>query len=171
MDGTLAVLFIVASLGDMITNDCPTNCVQQSPAAARLNVQAADLIYQQRSIGHEAYVSFDAPVSYGPFQPMIGVSATSIGDLWIGFGAKWTTEDLIDGPFFIEASLLPGLYIADDGPDIGGTTQFRSAFGVGYTFKNGDTVSVHFDHRSNADTQNTNPGLETLGLRYAVAFE
>jgi hypothetical protein len=169
MDGTLAVLFIIAGLSDMAVNVCPTGCLQQSAEAPQFSVQASDVIFQEKSIGQEIYVGYDSGQSYGPFATTYGASSTADGDLWIGVGAKWTSKDIISGPFFVELSLMPGLYAQGDGPDIGGALQFRSALGAGYEFDNGSTLAVLFDHRSNADTQDTNPGLETLGIRYAFA--
>jgi hypothetical protein len=170
MDGTLAVLFIVAGLTDMGVNHCPTGCLQQSEAAPRFNIQAADVIFQEDRIGQEIYVGYDSGQSYGPFAMTYGASSTADGDLWIGVGAKWTSKKLTPGPFFVELSLIPGLYAQGDGPDIGGALQFRSALGAGYEFANGDTLAVLFDHRSNADIESTNPGLETFGIRYAFAI-
>jgi len=170
MDGTLAVIFLVLGLGDMAVNDCPTGCLEQRSAPARWNIQAGSVIFQEETIGEEIAFGYDPGKSYGPFQITYGASATGDGDLWIGVGAKWTSHDVIDSPFFIEASLLPGLYARGAGPDIGGALQFRSALGAGYEFANGGTLSVHYDHRSNGDTQDVNPGLETLGIRYAVSL-
>jgi len=170
MDGTLAVLFIVAGLSDMAINYCPTGCLRQSSALSQFSIQAADLIFQENSIGDEIYIGYDTGQSYGPFATTIGASSTADGDLWIGMGGKWTSRDIISGPFFLELSLMPGLYAQGGGPDIGGALQFRSALGAGYEFDNGATLAVLFDHRSNADIQDRNPGLETLGIRYAFAL-
>ena len=170
MDGTLAVIFIIAGLSDMVVNDCPTGCLAQSAADARLSIQAADVIFQEETISQELYIGYDSGRSYGPFQPTFGISGTTDGDMWMGAGAKWTSKNLTAGPFFVEASLMPGIYAQDDGPDLGGALQFRSALGAGYEFDNGATLAVLFSHRSNADTQDTNPGLETLSLRYAFAL-
>ncbi len=170
MDGTLAAIFLVASLTDMALTDCPTGCLTAGEATSRLSFQAAKVEFQSDIIGEEIYVGYDFGKSYGPFQPTIGASLTDTGDAWIGAGAKWTTQNLIDGPFFVEASLMPGIYRRGDGPDIGGTLQFRSSLGAGFAFDNGVTVLASYDHRSNADTQDLNPGLETIALRVAFPF-
>jgi len=170
MDGTLAFIFVVAGLSDMAFNDCATGCLQQKPADARLGIQAADVIFQEEAISQELYIGYDTDRSYGPFQPTFGISGTADGDMWMGAGAKWTSENISAGPFFVEASLMPGIYAQEDGPDLGGALQFRSAVGAGYEFENGATLAVLFAHRSNADTQNVNPGLETLSLRYAFSL-
>jgi len=170
MNGALAVIFMVASLTDMALTDCPTGCLAQSDATSRLTFQVAKVEFQEDIIGNEIYVGYDLGTTYGPFQPTFGASATDLGDIWIGVGAKWTTHSLSDGPFFIEASLMPGYYAQGDGPDIGGSLQFRSSLGAGFAFDNGVTVLASYDHRSNADTQDVNPGLETIALRVAFPF-
>jgi len=171
MDGTLAAIFLITGLTDMALNDCPTGCMNQTSAQERLSFQAAAVEFQENIIGEEIYLGYDLGHKYGPFQPTIAASATDTGDIWLGAGFKWTSQDVFAGPVFVETSLIPGLYLAGDGPDIGGALQFRSALGVGYEFNNGATLTVSYDHRSNADTQAVNPGLETISIRYAIALE
>jgi len=170
MNGALAVIFLVASLTDMTFTNCPTGCLAQSDATSRLSFQAAKVEFQENIIGSEIYVGYDFATAYGPFQPTLGGSATDLGDVWAGIGAKWTTQSLSDRPFFIEAFLMPGYYAQGDGPDLGGSLQFRSSLGAGYAFDNGMTVLASYDHRSNADTLDVNPGLETIALRVAFPF-
>ena len=168
MDGTLAVIFFVASLTDMGFNDCPTGCLAQAAAPGRVSFNLSDLQFQNESIGGEVMLAYDLPRSFGPFQPTVGLSSTDSGDIWLGAGARWTSQELFAGPLFVEASFMPGFYFNDAGPDLGGNLHFRSSLGVGYAFANGTTVSVAYDHRSNGDTLSYNPGLETLALRVAV---
>lgn len=171
MDGTLAGIFLIASLTDMGLTDCPTGCLAQSDATPRLSFQMAALEFQDEIIGSEFLIGYDFATKYGPFQPTIAASITDAGGTWIGAGAKWTTQEFIAGPVFAEAALLPGLYYDDDEVDIGGALQFRSSLGIGYEFDNGSTVLISYDHRSNADTKPLNPGLETIAIRYAFTFD
>ncbi len=168
MDGTLAVIWLITSLADMGLNECASGCLAQRDAPSRFWVQGGQVIFQEEEIGEEIYVGYDAPRRYGPFQITYGASITDEGAGWVGAGTKWTTRNFSDGPFFIETSFMPGLYAQGDGPDLGGVLHFRSAFGAGYIFDNGATLTVSYDHRSNGDIQDLNPGLETLSVRYAV---
>jgi hypothetical protein len=170
MDATLAIFFAVASLTDMALTDCATGCLSPERATPRLSFQAGAVEFQENIIGSEVYLGYDTATAYGPYQLTLGASLTDTGDSWIGAGAKWTSDSINTGPFFVEASLMPGIYTHGDGPDIGGSIQFRSAVGVGYEFDNGSTVTMSYDHRSNADTQTLNPGLETIAIRYAITF-
>ena len=79
-------------------------------------------------------------------------------------------DSTVGAGWFAEGSVMPGFYDAGDGPDLGSNLQFRSALGLGYEFAGGSTLSVHYDHRSNADIESLNPGLETIAIRYAVTF-
>lgn len=170
MDGTFAVIFTIVGLTDMSLNYCPEGCIDRSDAPARLILQRAEVHFQEETIDQELYLGYDLPAAYGPFQPTIGASITGDGGTWVGAGAKWTTQSVIDSPFFIEASFMPGFYQRNDSPDLGGHLHFRSALGMGYTFENGGNIAVSYDHRSNGDTSDINPGLETLAVRYAIAL-
>lgn len=170
MDGTLAVIFLVASLTDMGMNDCPTGCVAPEQAMQRLSFQAAKVEFQEEIIGNEIYFGYDMGTSYGPFQPTIGASITDDGGYWVGAGAKWTSQQLFTSPFFIESSLMPGYFEKGEGPDLSGHLQFRSSIGAGYQFANGATILASYDHRSNADRIKPNPGLETIAVRIAFPF-
>ena len=101
MDGALAIIFLIASLTDMAFTDCPTGCLAQSDATSRLSFQAVKVEFQENIIGSEIYVGYDFGTAYGPFQPTLGASVTDLGDVWVGIGAKWTTQSLSDSPFFI----------------------------------------------------------------------
>ena len=41
---------------------------------------------------------------------------------------------------------------------------------LGYRFDGNNSVSVYFEHMSNADTQDNNQGLDRLGVRYGYRF-
>ena len=169
-DGTIAAIFVALGLSDMTVNHCPTECFAQSQAQEALSIQASRVIFQQELISTEYYVGYDTDRRYGPFQITYGAAVTEGGDTWIGVGVKMTTQDLINSPFFLEGSILPGLYARRSGPDLSTPLQFRSAIGVGYAFDSGASLTLFVDHRSNGDTQHPNPGIETVGIRYAVAL-
>lgn len=171
MDGTLALIWLVTSLGDMAINDCPDGCLKVEKVQPRVSYQFADVQFNEESIGQEFYLGYDSHRQPGPFNPTYGLSVTTDGAAWFGIGWKWTSQNVVDSPLFIETSLMPGVFYQGDGPDLGGNLQFRSALGVGYEFDNGNTLTVSYDHRSNADTQALNPGLETLSIRYAVTWD
>lgn len=168
MDGTIALIWLITSLGDMTLNDCPEGCLKTEKLQPQIFYQFADVQFNEESIAEEFYLGYDSHRRRGPFRPTYGLSLTSEGSAWFGIGWKWSSQYIVDSPLFIETSMMPGVYSQGDGPDLGGNLQFRSAFGVGYEFDNGSMITVSYDHRSNADTQALNPGLETLSIRYTV---
>ena len=170
MDGTLAAIYLIASLSDMAFNHCATGCFAPSDATARLSFQAGQVMFQEEPAPHEGYLGYDLSPARGPFQPTFGLSVTDEGSTWIGLGVKTMWEIGNDG-FFVEGSVMPGYYWAGAGPDLGGGLQFRSALGGGFEFANGSTLALLYDHRSNAGLDDLNPGLETIGIRYAIALD
>lgn len=171
MDSRFAIFFLITGLTDTYLNECPTDCRQKSDAPARVTVQYGDTYFQEDVIGTEVAAYYDLPFTYGAYQPTVGASLTSSNDLWVGAGGKWSTDRIDGGTFFVELSLMPGIYFYGDGPDIGFPLQFRGALGAGYTFENGSKLGVFFDHRSNANASEYNPGIETLSVRYAITLE
>lgn len=170
MDSRFAIYLFLMGGMDTYLNDCPTDCIQESPASERLSLQYGDTYFQEEVIGTEIYGIYDLPKRYGAFQPTVGASLTSDNDFWFGAGLKWSTERITDSPLFIELSLMPGIYFSGDGPNLGFPTQFRGALGAGVNFSNGASLSVFFDHRSNANASELNPGIETLGIRYSYTL-
>lgn len=167
MNGTFAVLFLLAGLTDMNVNYCDSGCLARSPEQARLSVSGGEVQFQRASIGSEAYVRYEFDHKFGPFQNALGVSLTDSGDGWIGFGQLWTKE-FAQGRAYVQLHAMPGIYIQGDGPDLGFPIEFRSGVEVGYTARNGIRFGLSYDHRSNADIKALNPGMETLQFRISV---
>lgn len=168
MNGTIAVLFLIAGLTDMALTDCKTDgCLARSDTAAQTSFGLGNVIYQQNVIGEEAYLRYDLDRNYGPFQPSVGLSVTNSGDAWVGLGAVYNVPTGVDG-FYTQLSLLPGLYAQGNGPDLGHVLEIRSGIEFGYQANNGLRVGLSFDHRSNGELSSTNPGLETLQLRVTM---
>ncbi|GAA3866497.1 acyloxyacyl hydrolase [Celeribacter arenosi] len=167
MDGGLAAAFLVAGLLDMGVNYCgePEGCFAQGDAPARFGVAFGNVIFDGNGIGSEIYLRYDAPGTFGPFQPVFGVSLTDDASAWVGAGAAWDEQF---GNGYVELHLMAGLYANGNGVNLGSPLEFRSGVEVGYEFDNGWRVGAYFDHRSNADIEPVNPGLETLQLRVSV---
>lgn len=170
-DSTFAWIFFLVGGTDAYLNDCPTNCFAQTEAPARIHVQYGDTYFQEEIIGDEIFVSYDLPKRIGSIQPTVGVSMTNENDLWMGAGGKWTTDRVDGGPFFIEVALMPGIYLKDDGPNLGFPVQWRGSLGAGLMVAETASLSVFYDHRSNANTSETNPGIETVGVRVSYQFD
>lgn len=170
MDSRFAVFFFILGGTDTYLNECATDCFQQSDAPARIHLQYGDTYFQEEVIGDEIYAIYDLPKRYGAVQPTFGASLTSDNDFWVGAGGKWSTERISDSPIFLELSLMPGLYISGDGPDLGFPVQWRGSLGAGMNFGDTGSLSVVYDHRSNANATEVNPGIETLGIRLSYTL-
>lgn len=171
MDGRLAVLFFVVGLTDMKTNDCDTGCLARTPAQEAISLSFGNVIFQEKSVGSEAYVRYDMGTSFGPFQPTMGLSVTDTNDVWVGLGAMHTTR-FWDRPSgaggYAQLHFMPGIYAQGSGPTLGHEFEMRSGAEIGYQAKNGVRVGLSYDHRSNAGLSTPNPGMETLQLRVSV---
>lgn len=169
MDGTLAVLFLVASLTDMGINHCGNGCLAPGETDKRIALSYGDVQFQGASVDEEFYVRYDLGRTYGPFQPALGASITGRGDAWVGIGATWTAH-LADSGIYTQLHLMPGFYAQGSGPDLGHAIEFRSGAEIGYEARNGMRFGISYDHRSNAELSSINPGLETLQFRVSFTF-
>jgi len=120
---------------------------------------------------------FSLEYQHRPFYEAERVSATwggaltvdEAGDVHVGVGliGFYTFADR----WFLEGSVMPGYFSESEQlNDLGGEFQIRSLFAVGYTLDSGNRVSLAITHKSNASTQDDNPGVNSLFLRYHYAF-
>ncbi len=120
---------------------------------------------------------FSLEYQHRPFHEATRFSATwggaltvdQSGDTHIGVGliGIYTFADR----WFVEGSVMPGYFSeADELNDLGGSFQIRSLLGVGYTLNSGNKLSLAITHKSNASTQDENPGLNAVFLRFHKAF-
>ena len=170
MDGTLAAIFAIASLADLAVTHCPMSCLDRRSVPAQYSLRLGDVHLDESRIATELTFGVAAGVTVGPFHPVAAASVTEDGTGWIGLGARLTSADILPGPVFVESTFMPGAAFKGGGPDLGGNLQFRSSLGFGLAFANGSSVSIAYDHRSNADIRAVNPGLEVLSIGYAIPF-
>ncbi|WP_164658341.1 acyloxyacyl hydrolase [Tropicibacter sp. Alg240-R139] len=91
------------------------------------------------------------------------------GDVHLGVGIA--AEYKLNKDWFIEASVLPGVFIeADNANDLGSKFEVRSLLGLGYRFDGGDALSLAITHKSNASVSSFNPGVNAVLLRYHLSF-
>lgn len=97
------------------------------------------------------------------------LSVDESGDTHIGAGLIGLYS--LNERWFVEGSVMPGYYNAgDDKNDLGGEFQIRSLLGLGYSLNNGNRLSVAVTHKSNASTNDKNPGVNAVLLRYHLGF-
>lgn len=169
MEWALAAVFFGTGLVDMGTNYCGTEngCLGKSEAQEALSLSFGQAMIDENSAGTEFYARYEFNHKFGPFQPSLGVSTTTNGDSWIGFGNTWT-HDFKNDWTYLRLSSLVGLYEQGSAEYLGSSVQFRSSVELGVKFKNGGRLGLSVDHRSNADLWLPNPGMETYQIRYSM---
>jgi lipid A 3-O-deacylase len=111
----------------------------------------------------------------GTLRPAIGGSINTAGDTSKGYiDALWQYD------FNNKIFLVIGLGAAVHSGKKNFTTSERKALGsrilfhvpleLGYYVTSQTTVSVYFDHISNANTADENEGLDTIGVRFGYIF-
>jgi len=124
MDSTLGLIWLLTSFTDMAVNDCPRDCLDTEKHAPQVLYQLGNLQSDGFQNENEAYLGYDSHRRRGPFRPTYGLSFTTDGAAWFGIGWKWSTQYVYDTPFFIETSMMPGLYRQGDGADLDGTLHY-----------------------------------------------
>jgi len=148
-----------------------------APAMAQnlvLGAGYADFSHVLSEDGGVASVEYQHDPFYrnGQFEFGWGGSATvhGTGDVFLGAGFIGTYQ--FQNDWFIETSVMPGAFFENDARnDLGSTFEIRSLAGFGYRFNNGGAVSLALTHKSNASTATTNPGVNTLLLRWHMPLQ
>lgn len=111
----------------------------------------------------------------GTVRPVLGGSWNSDhGTSKVYFDARWESNT---GPgiFFglgLGAAIHDG-YIGPTSMDhkaLGSRVLFHIPAEIGYRFENGQSLSLYFEHDSNAHLRRYNEGLDDLGVRYGYKF-
>lgn len=115
----------------------------------------------------ELYLRHEGPSTLGPLRPVVGASVSTASEAWAGVGLMLTWKSPAS-PFFVQGSVMPGVYSKGRGLDLGGNFQIRSSLEAGYELPSAVRLSVGVDHRSNADTNVFNPGMDGVHLRVTM---
>lgn len=110
---------------------------------------------------------------YTPFHEGAGSSAAwaasgtvhTTGDIFVGIGLVASYQ--LDKSWFLEASVMPGMFVENaDINDLGSTFEIRSLLALGYELNSGNALSLALTHKSNANTASINPGVNSFLLRW-----
>lgn len=129
------------------------------------------------AINLEASLSPSLPFFWGKIRPAIGGSiATQGGTSDAYIDARWEIET----PSRIFFGLGLGAAIHDGAIELKSADQTEKALGsrvlfhipaeIGYRLDDHNSLSVYFEHMSNANTADYNEGLDRLGVRYGYRF-
>ncbi len=100
--------------------------------------------------------------------PMLGVMFTSDASAYL-YGGFFL--DLEFGNWVVMPNLAVGAYAKGSGKDLGHVIEFRSALELAYRFANRSRLGIAISHISNANLGDSNPGVESLVVTYAIPFD
>lgn len=108
-----------------------------------------------------------------PLTPMIGISATEDGNVWVYGGLRYDFE--LSKRWVVTPNFAVSLYDEGDGKDLGHAVEFRSGLELSYRLgkdrgngPEGPRLGVLFYHLSNASLSEVNPGSNSLLLTLAL---
>lgn len=127
-------------------------------------------------INVEAVLSPSVTVFGGQIRPAVGGTINVNGDTSHAYiDARWQWETALNVFFAIGvgAAVHDGETGPSGGPDhkwLGSRVLVHVPIEIGYHLDTHNSVSVYFEHTSNAYTQTYNEGLDRIGLRYGYRF-
>ena len=134
----------------------------------RLEREAAD-------INLEVLFRPSFPLLIGSIRPVIGGSVSTLGDTSHAYaGLRWQVEMPL-GLFFglgLGAAVHDGYTLPDkvDRKALGSRALFHIPAEIGWRFDGRNSISVYFEHTSNASLARHNEGMDRIGLRYGYRF-
>lgn len=169
---TLAALFALAATPALAQVD-----------EVRLGVFAHDLGFlgtaKEKGADLNAEVLFESPgfldVIWAP-RPTIGISVNTSGytnQAYAGLTWQYEPVDSLFLEFGFGGSIHDGKleYVPGSShKDLGTRALFRESIAIGYRIDQHNSVSLSFDHESNAGIGDHNPGLNNLGIRWGYRF-
>lgn len=140
-----------------------------------------DILWSRRNredgvdINVEALLSPSLDLEFATLRPAIGASVNTEGDTSKIYVDARLQRDFANGIFVgagVGAAVHDGKLDAGhrDRKALGSRVLFHIPAEIGYRFDAHHSVSVYFDHVSNAFLADENEGLDTLGLRYGYRF-
>jgi hypothetical protein len=123
----------------------------------------------------EAILAPGLPFLFGTIRPAVGASINTGGGTSHGYiDARWQIE--LPAGFFLGTGVGIAIHngetdpIALDKKALGSRALFHIPLEIGYRFDRHNSLSVYFEHTSNAGLADFNEGLDRLGVRYGYRF-
>lgn len=123
----------------------------------------------------EVVLSPSMPLLWGAIRPAVGGTVNFNGDTSHAYlDARWEVE-APSGVFFaigLGAAVHDGRIDPDkwDRKALGSRVLFHIPLELGYRFDQHNSLSVYFEHMSNAGLTDSNEGMDFLGIRYGYRF-
>ena len=160
---TAAGLFIALCL--MTFNSAPA--IAEDPDF--LAVSAGIHHYHDNRITAEGRLEYRSDIDLSVFRPFTGFMVTNDRAMY-GYGGLFM--DLFFGRrLVLQPSFAVGAYAKGNGIDLGHWIQFRSQLELAWRFDDRSRLGLSLNHISNGGISDTNPGIESVGLTYALPFD
>ena len=116
------------------------------------------------------YGFFESEGAFRGFKPLIGVMANTAGAAfgYAGLAAPFAFDN---GRWEVVPAAGMGGYHQGNGLFLGGTFEFHVSLGASYAVTPGSRLGLAIHHISNANTHRKNPGVNTVALTWAFAFD
>ena len=98
------------------------------------------------------------------FVPHLGVHGTEDETYFVYAGLR--RHFRLSEKWFVTGSLAASYHEPGDGKDLGYALEFRSGLSLSREFEGGSQLGLGFYHLSNSSLSSTNPGANSLLLRY-----
>jgi lipid A 3-O-deacylase len=123
----------------------------------------------------ELIFNADMPLWSGTLRPAIGATLNAGSDTSKIYGAaRWEIEISENFLFALGVGIAAHngdtALVRNDKKALGSKVLFYFPIEAGYRINERDTISLFFDHVSNAWLADPNEGMDTLGIRYGIRF-
>lgn len=113
-------------------------------------------------------VEYQSGSRWGPLHPFAAALLTGRGSLYAGVGVAY--QQPLWRCFYLTPSFAPGIYLKNQGKELGSPLEFRSALTLSAHFHRSYRLGVQFSHLSNGGVGFKNPGAECLLCFLQKAF-
>ena len=103
----------------------------------------------------------------GKFRPLTGAFITGDNGVYMYTGVE---AEYGFGPITLSPSFAPGIYEEGQGKDLGSPLEFKSEIKVGFNLFKNSKISYSYNHISNNDWGDINPGSNNEHLTFSTQF-
>jgi hypothetical protein len=137
----------------------------KEPDMVSVNISYFNVLKQKQN-ALESRFEYRSGLKVWELKPFAGIMMTSAGAFYAMAGFYYDIY-LIDR-FILTPSFASGYFHKGKGKDLNYEIEFRSQFEFSYVFDNNSRLGISFNHISNANLGNSNPGVESFAIHYSV---